>query len=301
MPFIVIEGTYHLVGRNGDGQEAGFQPDGDSLHFKPANPALLNRLTRLERPYRLSRIGSIQLRFEGIDALELHFSPGRGRPDTRQPPPLAEQARDFLTGQLGLNPVPYAPPRNITVKPPVRHDGAPGYILSRSLEVHGRPVSFAFAGPSPATDGADVFLTVDWLKRSLNYKLIQSGNAYPLFYETLFVDLRNALAAAARQARAGKRGLWGQDRSQTGVAASSQGDLEREAVIFPKLFRRLSEYFAQPNGGLDGFLPWLEATREQVQDLTTTNFTHFENVVSVQDNMVHLTRLPEQLVFISAK
>jgi hypothetical protein len=75
-----------------------------------------------------------------------------------QPRPLADQARDFLTGELGLNPVAYRPPRNLQVQPPAARDAAPGYILSRSLEVNGRPVAFAFAGAPPSPDGTEEFL-----------------------------------------------------------------------------------------------------------------------------------------------
>ena len=154
MPFILIKGTFHLVSARANGQPNGFQPDGDSIQFKPANLSLLDRLTQIKRPIHLSGIQSTQLRFEGIDALELHFA-GAAR---HQPRPLADDARDFLTGMLGLNPVPYTPPNNITVDPPVPHDAAPGYILSRSLEVNGRPVAFAYSGDAPEADGSMIFL-----------------------------------------------------------------------------------------------------------------------------------------------
>jgi hypothetical protein len=101
----------------------------DALQFKPANAQLLNRLDQPGRPVRLTSLGSTQLRLEGIDALELHFD------STHQSRPMADQARDFLTGKLGLNPVPYRPPRNIQVKPPVKppvlKDATEGFILSR--------------------------------------------------------------------------------------------------------------------------------------------------------------------------
>ena len=297
MPFVVIRGAFHLVSRSANGAEQGFQPDGDSIQFKPDNLALLDRLTQLKRPYHLSAIGSTQLRFEGIDALELHFQ-GAAR---HQPRPLADQARDFLTGLLDLNPVPYTPPDNITVQPPVPHDATRGYILSRSLEVNGRPVSFVFAGETDDADGAEVFLDTEHLKTSLNYALLQSGNAYPLFYETLFADLRAELTTVAQQARNEGKGLWPQDVSQTGVTVSGPADLEEKAVIFPKLFRRLSEYLGLGIGGLDGFLAWVASTLEQVTDLTTMNTTHFDNLITVQDNVVRLTKQPDQLVFISAK
>jgi hypothetical protein len=76
------------------GNPSGFEPDGDSVQFRPTDQSLLERLTKVGRPYRLTSIGSTQLRFEGIDALELHFD------GSHQPRPLADRARDFLTGEL---------------------------------------------------------------------------------------------------------------------------------------------------------------------------------------------------------
>jgi hypothetical protein len=50
-----------------------------------------------------------------------------------------------------------------------------------------------------------------------------------------------------------------------------------------------------------GILLWLAATEEQVLDLPTGNFTHFDNVVGVEGDQVRLLRRPEELVFVSAK
>jgi endonuclease YncB( thermonuclease family) len=296
MPFIQIQGTFHLVGRTQAGNPTGFQPDGDSIQFQPANPQLLNQLDQPGRPYRLTSIGSTQLRLEGIDALELHFD------STHQPRPLADEARDFLTGKLGLNPVPYRPPRNIQVQPPVAKDATGGFILSRALEVNGRPIAFAFTSTPPAADGAEVFLRSSLLRRSLNYRSPLAGQAYPLFYDTLFADLRAVLTQAATTARQAGSGLWPQDRSQAGLQVTGQAELEQQGVVFPKLFRRLSEFLAQQQpGGLAGLLAWLAASEEQVLDLPAGNFTHFDNVVAVEGDQVRLLRRPEELVFVSAK
>jgi hypothetical protein len=81
----------------------------------------------------------------------------------------------------------------------------------------------------------------------------------------------------------------------------SQTDLEQNGVIFPKLFRRLTEYLRRQGGELSEFLPWLEVTREQVLELPTTNFTHFEDVLDVRANTIKLRPRPEELVFVSAK
>jgi hypothetical protein len=295
MPFLIIKGSFHLVGESPRGNPTGFQPDGDSMQFKPDNPALLDQLERIDKPYRLTSIGSTQLRFEGIDALELHFE------GHHQPRPLADDSRDYLTGLLDMNPVPYKPPDDLTVKPPVAHDGTRGYILSRALEVHGRPVSFAFADEPTGADGSKLTLKAALLKKSLNYKSLASANAYPLFYDTLFAALRATFAQAVQAARADKKGLWKHDRSTKGLAAVSEADLEQRGVIFPKVFRRLTSYFDGGASGLSGFLPWLAKTKEQVLDLTTGNFTHLDNVLAVKNGKIRLTRQPEELVIVSAK
>jgi endonuclease YncB( thermonuclease family) len=233
MPFILIQGTFHLVGKTQAGNPTGFEPDGDSIQFKPANPQLLDRLTQLARPYRLTSIGSTQLRLEDIDALELHFD------RTHQPRPLADEARDFITGELGLNPVPYRPPTNLQVKPPVER-AAPGYILSRSLEVNGRPVAFAFAGTPPQLDGTEVFLRAPQVEQSLNSRSLGAGHAYPLFYDTLFADLRQTLTQAAAAARQATLGLWQADRSDSGLAVAARATWSRTESSSPSCFAALA-------------------------------------------------------------
>lgn len=272
-----------------------------SIQFRPTDPTLLDRLDRVGRRYRLTNIGSTQLRFEGIDALELHYRPEHGD-ETHQPRPLADESRDYLTARCNLNPVPYAQPRGIRVDPPVQRDATAGYILSRSLEANGRPVAFAFVGQPPAVDGSEIRLDVPLLRRSMNYRSLQNGHAYPLFYDTLFADLRAALTTAAANARSAGKHLWSRDLSQNGIAVTSQDDLERDGVVFPKLFRRVTEFLTEPGNGLAGFLDWLSDKNEPVLDLAAnSNFTHFDNVVEVTANTVRLTRRPEQLVFVSAK
>lgn len=169
------------------------------------------------------------------------------------------------------------------------------------MEAHGRPVAFAFVGEPTVADGSEVRLEVPLLRRSLNYRSLANGHAYPLFYDTLFADLRGALTTAADNARSASKHLWARDRSQAGLAVSAQDDLEQDGVIFPKLFRRLTEFFTEPQSALPNFLGWLAKTEEQVLDLVENNFTHFDNLVEVAGGKVRLRRRPEQIVFVSAK
>jgi endonuclease YncB( thermonuclease family) len=299
MSFVTIRGTFRLVGRTKTGTATGFEPDGDSMQFRPDQPKLLDRLEKLMSPYRLSSIGSTQLRFEGIDALELHFA-AKSAGVVHQPRPLADDARDHLVTKAKLDPVHYRAPDHIRVQPPAAHDGARGYILSRALEVHGRPVAFVFAGDTANKDGSDVKLTSALLRKSLNYEMLRAGQAYPLFYDTLFADLRAALAAAVHQAKQAKRGLWGSDRTLGGIHVASVAQLEERGVVFPKLFRRLADFFATGKP-LSNFPTWLAASKERVLDLDTTNNTHFDTYVSVAGGKVKLKKSPDRLVFVSAK
>ena len=165
------------------------------------DPAQLGRLERVGKPIKLTAIGSTQLRFEGIDALE-------------------------------LNPVPYRPPTSVRVQPPVSKDATPGYILSRAPEAHWRPVAFAC----------------------------------------------QAVAVSAREK---KRGLRTADRSHNGVNATSQADLEQNGVVFSKLLPEADRVPRPAAASVSGFLAWLADKKEQVFDLPSNNFTHFDNVLRV--------------------
>ena len=310
MPFLCIQGTFHLVGHNKNGKPTGFEPDGDSIQFKPKKITLLDQLLRLGVGPKPTAIQSVNLRLEGIDALEIHYTPTVKAPlhatRTHQPRPMADGARDALTGLLGMNPVPYTQPLNTTVAPPAPVDGVQGYILSRALDVHGRPVSFLFRGPAPFADGSKVLLNAAVLKKSLNYAMVRDGNAYPLFYDTLFKQLRDELATAAKAARAAKKGLWSKNVTKSGFKAAGLADLETKLIVYPKLFRRLADYFEGGGAGIAGFIPSQAAIsqknpkKDQVVE-PNGNFTHFDNVLNFKSGKLSMKYDPEDIVFISEK
>jgi endonuclease YncB( thermonuclease family) len=297
MPFTVISGTFRVVGKTPAGNPSGFEPDGDSVQFRPEDPALLERLPVLDQPVELTTIGSTQLRMEGIDALELHFA------GSHQPRPLADQARDALTTTLGLAPITYREPGRTRVQPPAINDGQPGWIASRSLDVHGRPVAWVFTGAPPEPDGSEIFLDDALAAASVNHAQLVAGAAYPLFYDTLFASLRLVLTAAAVGAEQRKDGLWASDATLTGVDGSTVAALEQGGVIAPKLFRRLVEFHGDTGRDLSEFRSWLATEKpEQLVDLDdNANFTHLDNVIEVTGSQVRMTRPSHRLVVVSAK
>lgn len=284
MGFVCIHGSYRFANRDAMGAAA-LRSAGDCVQFRPDNEALLVRLKRIKDPYHLTEFGAVNLRMEGIDALEIDYTPSvKGARPTHQPQPLADESRAALRADLGLN-------------------GARGFILARALDVHGRPVSFLFVGKPVAANGTKVHLDVGLLRKSLNWRQIAAGNAYPIFYETLFKDLRDALGAVTARARAAHKGLWSSDLSRRGLSARDQSELERIAVFYPKVFRRIAEYFASGGRALAEFIDWLaenEARSDPVM-AWNGNFTHLDNVLQFRHGKLSLKQHPEQLVFISRR
>jgi endonuclease YncB( thermonuclease family) len=296
MPYKVIKGTFHLTGLSKNGNPTSYQPDGDSIHFKPTNPAHLDDLQQVGRHYKLTRIGSLNLRFEGIDATEIHYG------GSRQPSPLAEVSRDYLTGALGMNPVTYKAD-GYRVKPPA-NDGQKGFILSKQLDFHGRPVSFVYIGTSKFTDGSWQYVSNPLLRQSMNYKLLYRGLVYPLFYDTLYSELRESLRDAAITAINEANGIWRYDWTNYWVDISKESHVQEQFTIYPKLFRRITDYYNEFDSfNRSQFVDWLDERSEndQVWVRPDWNMTHLDNLVEVVGKKIRLKHFPEDLVFVSRR
>jgi len=263
MPFILIKGRFK--------PQAGF-PDGDSVRFLASNVELWKKLEG--RPVKLGTgpetKNTVQLRFEGIDAIE--------KAATK---PLSTQARDNMFRLIGYN-------ENNNPEPI-------GYVLSRATDdKSGRPIAFVFAGSTARQDGAKVFLDSSLLKSSVNFKQAKSGFAYPLYYNTLFASLRNEFNAALKHARKKHLGYWPVDKTQTGVTVHTHADLAAIPPIWPKLWRRLDEFLKKHNS-LAGFIDFLEARNERIDILPIMEERGLQDIVKVQGNKVWLTERPENI------
>ena len=91
MPMLCLAGTFRILST---------EPDGDSIRFYPDDPAPWARVPG-PNAVRTNAGGGAQLRLDGIDALETHYSPRGGGP-LHQPIDLAHQARDELLRWLGF-------------------------------------------------------------------------------------------------------------------------------------------------------------------------------------------------------
>jgi hypothetical protein len=283
MPMLCLAGTYRIVAT---------EPDGDSIRFHPDDPAQWERVPA-GHAVQTNATGGAQIRLDGIDALETHYSP-RGSVPLHQPLALGHQAADELLRWLGFRGV-QRDGEEVTAATP---DRLPGFLLTRGADLYGRCVALAGRGDAPGRSGAQINVNLTLLRRTANHRLMATGLAYPTFYLKLFPDLRRELAKQAQQARP-KTGVWALDRTQKGIEVKSLATLTDDAVILPKLFRRLVDYLTlnDDDPTLAGFPAYLAQREDRVFILSTGHYTGFDYVVEVKKQVVRLTTAPEDLVF----
>lgn len=277
MPFIAIKGTFHVTG---------YSPDGDSIKFKAENEENWKLLGGLQ--VKLNAKKHAQLRIEGIDTLETHYF------NFHQPLEFAQGATDFLLKELKIENVIWDNQRNRVIS---SNDSTKGFILTRKTEKYRRPISFVFTDDVNFSDGDEVWLDEELIKRSINYKLVREGLAFCTFYKDLFYDLREELTKAAFKTRLENKGFYLHDKTTTGVEVTGIRVLEEDDIILPKLFRRIVSYL-ENGGSIYGFIDNLKSKPEPILILSQNHFTHLHNVISLQDKVVKLLVNPEDIVFL---
>lgn len=285
MPMLVIEGTYRITGA---------RPDGDSIRFYPTDPAQWDLVGGPNRVQR-NATGGAQLRLDAIDALETHYIPAHGH-ELHQPPPYAGQAAAELLSWLGFDGVTRDGRGTVTTAEPAQ---LPGYVLTRGADKYGRCVALTGRGAAPGTSGERIRVETALLEETANFHQLAEGMAYPTYYRNLYVDLRQALTAAVDGARSKGAGLWSLDVTQSGARIDGEESITSEAVIMPKLFRRLADYLALGAGdpSLAGFPAFLDQRGDRVLIVSRGQYTGFETVVEVSGQTVRMNRPPEDLVF----
>lgn len=309
MPYRVVRGEVRLF-YTGE-RKVGSKPDGDSAWFKPDNPKHLRGIGH--RDAKLNGGGFAQLRFEGIDALELHY-PGSDHQRAQE----SVGARNFLLTKLGFptKHVEYAPDPDIprTVRSSVPQS-VRAHILTRAIDPYQRPVAFVFPGNPKEHSGGDAYLDAARLDKSLNAGLIREGHAYPGYYSARFEngervgglppDLRNHLTALADDAyNKSQKGVWGVDKTMTGAKVTKKADLTTLA-IWPKLYRRLSSWYDDKkakHGNLTHFRDWLHADRKKRDDelvvLSTGEILNLSDILDVKATTIAMRFWPEDLLIV---
>jgi endonuclease YncB( thermonuclease family) len=236
--FLAMSGKFVILGKN---------PDGDSVRFVADEPKFY-RLLYKGYKVRASEDGSVQLRLEGIDAPELHYG--------KLAQPLGEEAREALLDLVGFGAVEYDVTRHVTkaVNPTVR-----GFILTRGIDNHGRPISYILVKPPEGLkNGEWHFVGDSLLLETLNVQMLSKGYAYYLAYTATPYVHRVFLRQIVEAARKTKAGVWERDVTPYFRLGNINSLGRGGQLIFPKLFRRCTDYLKARHGGFDGELgDWL--------------------------------------------
>jgi endonuclease YncB( thermonuclease family) len=240
----VIFGEFVIIGK---------QPDGDSVRFKADDPSLFSKLKFAQR-LKQSKDETVQLRFEGIDAPELHYA------GTLQP--MGRESRDKLLEWMGFRNVQYD---NLTVSgsSPERVRGA---IMSGMVERNGRPVAYVL-GQAEATglkDGSSIKVDDTRLRLTLNALSLEQGMSYFTVYNSMSEAQIKTFQQLTTKARTAKLGIWARDKTSEFTLENAGSINESGQLILPKLFRRATDYLSakRKNKTNASFKNWLIESRD---------------------------------------
>jgi endonuclease YncB( thermonuclease family) len=278
--YLVIKGSFVIIDKS---------PDGDSVRFRPDNPELFKKL---KRSYRIepSKDGTVQLRFEAIDAPELHYQ-GKDQP-------MGRESRDFLLSELGFDDYIYNDKDTITDAMPREIRGG---ILSNSAETNGRPVSYVFleADLASYSDGERISLDDVLLAKSMNVKVLQAGMAYYTVYSSQGQTERSYMQNVARQAKEANLGIWAVDKTSEFMLSNVE-DVTKNQLILPKLYRRCIVYLRERDKGFSGTLQdWLLANPDSDDEiLFGSRKTRLSSVIESNGTTVKVLFDPLEAVFV---
>ncbi|MGW6786077.1 thermonuclease family protein [Streptomyces sp. NPDC054987] len=297
MSMLLIKGSFRVDG--------GAEPDGDTLPFIPDDVADW-KLVGGRAPVVPKADGRAAVRLEGVDALETHYrKPGYG-PERRQPKEFGRQATKALLVHLGFTGIDLHENGTVTTEPVQ----VPGFILTSGADAYGRCIALAFAGSvrPPVYSGYEVTVDQALIKKSANYRLVEDGLAYPMFYPGLPGYLRDVLRDAARAARTESppKGLWAVDKTVEGALIADIGSItddETGVVILPKLFRRLKDYLdsGADTTSLAGFSAYLAGAADEYRflpDGKTQTGLHRLIRISEDGKTLRMPRPSDEILFL---
>src|SRR5262245_9210126 len=230
----------------------GPEPDGDTVTFHANDISLVRDLPRLSgRRPDINTRGNISVRYEGIDALETHFK------GAHQQLHLANGARDENLRLLGVTNVRFFSDIPNKVES-VDKDPLDGFVIANGIEANGRLRALVYAGDTKLKDGSKPRVEDSLLIQSVNAKLAAAGLAYVEPYDSMPISLVGNMRDLARQARKDAANLFAaEDVSTTNAANIPDLATLETLVMWPKLFRRLTSYFAEGHAGLSEFDNWI--------------------------------------------
>lgn len=298
MSYRIIKGTVVIDGKS---------PDGDTVSFSIGNQADWvwpktqdGRFPRLNERYQTS------IRFEAIDALELHYQISNVYPglNVHQPLTHARRARDRLLELLEFDMNGVIEKEDLSLSDPAKQEKA-AILAYNGIDPYGRIIGFVFhedIGLEVDDKHPTIQLRPEHIDKSLNAILLSEGLVYPAFYGGLYPELRDRLKVIASEAMEQEIGIWGEHSCEFVFSRQpSISDIETK-VMMPKLFRRLSEHLAK-NGAISNFRNALREANDLTVDLKEVRLTDFSSFVRTEklgedEYRLWLSHKPGEMVFL---
>jgi endonuclease YncB( thermonuclease family) len=299
MPYRIAQGFVTIENKSPDGDTISFELDEQNRGEWIWPNELTGRFPKFNKQYQTS------IRFEAIDALELHYQipdiyPGI---NAHQPLDLARQARDRMLKICGFDLSRVTEAKDLSLRDPDKQR-KPATIAYMEIDPYGRVVAFVWVkdmGFKVDDSHPTVFLEPKQVEESVNAQLLREGLVYPTFYGTLYPELRDPCASIARKARTDKLGVWAKDAMSFQSSRKPQLSEVENLVILPKIFRRLSTHIAR-NGALSNFKESLAEANDVTVDSRQIRLTGLQSFVTVDGKpagqyTMKLLRNPEELIF----
>lgn len=241
LPFLVLRGQFTLRSRQ--------MPDGDTLSFV-AHKAYTAQRVKTNVTVRGDGRKPVNVRLQSIDA------PEKGQP-------LGAWSRDRLLAWLGFKPAQLGlADDDFSVNLPAEGLSRPGWLFTHGMDGNQRPLGYVMKTDPGLKHGSEVpaeALQV-LLRRTGNDAQVQSGAAFPAFYDN--TDEAHALVfqAAAQRARKARRGVWSADATTQGFEPTPQalaGAAASGTLVYPKLYRRVADW-PSPKPSSAAFIAWLK-------------------------------------------
>jgi hypothetical protein len=291
--YTLVKGQFSI--QNKEKPRQGPEPDGDTVRFLPDSVDLVRKLPRFSGRAPDITNGHINVRYEGIDALETHFQ------GEHQNLNFARAARDLNLKLLGFTGVKFFADLPNVVES-VDRDPMPGYVIANGIESNGRLLGLLFSGASTGHDGEKMFVDESMLSKSGNAKLVEAGLAYVEPYDTMPISLVQVLRSIITEARGSGKGMWPSESVNTEISSEilSLSALQ-ELVMWPKLFRRLDAYFGEGHSGLAGFDAWMRDDKVRRDDslrLPDGEAGNMHDTYTITGSRLELNFRPEDLLIV---
>jgi endonuclease YncB( thermonuclease family) len=236
VPFLALEGNFVL--------RKGQKPDGDTISFAATRNY---PKTAVRSVIPVSTAGDVtkNLRLQSLDAPEKEQPFGAGSRDALLRMLRLDPAKAGLSGEdftAGAGP--------FLVK---------GWIATHGTDGYGRQLSYLFAD-DPGLRHGEIVAAADLepiLAKSVNHRLVATGDAFPAFYSNTDEGHAVMFARAADDARTRGLGVWRDDATVDGFEPTLAGTSAAGGLlIYPKFFRRVKEW-PEPKRSASAFLAWL--------------------------------------------